>query len=87
MANGHHRSFNDSRFAELSKSKTRNYIRKNNKQKAPLPPGGQTFADNSFLMILKGTIGEKIDGKFRKIYPAVFGFFNVVYWFTYLKGK
>ena len=43
---------------------------------------GQTF-----LMTLKGTIGEKIDGKFRKIYPAVFGFFNVVYWFTYLKGK
>lgn len=40
-----------------------------------------------FLMITKGTIGEKIDGKFRKIYPAVFGFFNVVYWFTYLKGK
>ena len=41
----------------------------------------------TLLIILKGTIGEKIDGKFRKIYPAVFGFFNVVYWFTYLKGK
>ena len=57
------------------------------KKRLRQPPGGQTFVDNSFLMILKGTIGEKIDGKFRKIYPAVFGFFNVVYWFTYLKGK
>ena len=36
MANGHHRSFNDSRFAELSKSKTRNYIRKNCEEIAPL---------------------------------------------------
>ena len=34
-----------------------------------------------------GTAGEMLDTKFRKIYPAVFGIFNLIYWYTYLSGK
>ena len=34
-----------------------------------------------------GTTGELLDTKFRKIYPAVFGAFNIIYWYTYLTGK
>ena len=76
MANGHHRSFNDSRFAELSKSKTRNYIRKNNKEKAPLTPWWSNVYGQQFFDDIERNDWRKDRWKIQKNLSSCFWFFQ-----------